>query len=123
MSQKQVEDAVFIGWETDELSFAKHLLQMPSGRPGAWVGGGGLSLWGGDGAALSSPHTLASLTTARAPLPQEAGCGLGARRGQARGVPMARVCLPLFFGALVKPGQCVEVECVLRGILIKRCGL
>ena len=36
MAQEQVESALVIDWETDELSFAKCPLQLPSGRPGAW---------------------------------------------------------------------------------------
>ena len=50
MSQERVESAVFIGWETNELSFAKCLLQMPSGRSRCPVEGqelGGLSVGGG----------------------------------------------------------------------------
>lgn len=69
MSQERVESAVFIGWETNELSLAKCLLQMPSGRSRCPVEGqelGGLS-WKGAGAALSSAHTLASLPVTRAP--------------------------------------------------------
>lgn len=63
MSQERVESAVFIGWETNELSFAK--MSAPDAQ---WkVRSLGVSLWQGAGAALSSAHTLASLPTTWAP--------------------------------------------------------
>lgn len=63
MSQERVESAVFIGWETNELSFAK--MSAPDAQ---WkVRSLGVSLWEGAGAALSSAHTLASLPATWAP--------------------------------------------------------
>lgn len=66
---------------------------------------------GGDGTALSSARTWLIPAT-RASLLYEAAGGSGVRRGQ--DVPS------VVFGGLVKPGQCVEVDHILQGILIKQ---
>lgn len=88
MCQEGVESALFIGLETDALSFAKYLL-MPTGRKSRRLG---VSLGGRNGATLSSVHPLASLPAARAPLQEEAGVGYGQERpgpgcADAHGVP------------------------------------
>lgn len=115
MSQERVESAVFIGWETNELSLAKCLLQMPSGRSGAW----GSLLEGGwcspefsthPGLSPSNPGTLLRrrLTVAYDRMRPGLGCA------NAHGMPVL-----LFFRGLVKPGQSKEVDYILQGTVIK----
>ena len=122
MSQERVESAVFIGWETNELSFAKCLLQMPSGRSRCPVEGqelGGLSVGGGwcspefsthPGLSPGNPGTLLRrrLFVAYDRMRPGLGCA------DARGVPVL-----LFFRGLVKPGQSKEVDYILQGTVIK----